>query len=139
MDVRNQRLKPLKRFTGSNLADMGRAAAHARVSTAQRDSDDAETGRRGGHTESLRRRCGEAAGEKLGTAPVNRDVGNVGTLPGLPFPLASQAGGGQVRRRLRALGGDGAAVVVRARESRAHGEGRQQVRGVGAGMPGGRR
>jgi len=70
------------------------------VSTAQRDSDDAETGRRGGHTEGLRRRCGEAAGEKLGTAPVNRDVGNVGTLPGLPFPLASQAGGGQVRRRL---------------------------------------
>src|SRR5829696_128251 len=118
---------------------MGRAAAHARVSTAQRDSDDAETGRRGGHTESLRRRCGEAAGEKLGTAPVNRDVGNVGTLPGLPFPPASQAGGGQVRRRLWALGGDGAAVVLGGRESRSQGEGRQQVRSKVTGRPGGRR
>ena len=104
---------------------MGRAAAHACVNTAQRDSEAGETDRLGGHTEGLRRRCGEAAGEKLGTAPVNRDVGNVGTLPGLPFPPASQASGGQARRRLRALGGDGAAVVVRARESRAHGEGRQ--------------
>ena len=30
MDVRNQRVKPLKRYTGSNLADMGRSAVHAR-------------------------------------------------------------------------------------------------------------
>ncbi len=30
MDVRNQRVKPLKRYTGSNLADMGRIAVHAR-------------------------------------------------------------------------------------------------------------
>src|SRR5215208_7192212 len=70
---------------------MGRAAVHARAEGAQRDSDAGETGRRGGHTESLRRRCGEAAGEKLGTAPVNRYVGNVGTLPGLPYSPASQA------------------------------------------------
>jgi hypothetical protein len=135
----NQWSTPRKSRTGSNLVDMGRAAVHACLRTGQRDSDAGELDRPGGHAEGLRRRRGEAAGEKLGTAPVNRDVGNVGTLPGLPFPLASQAGGGQVRRRLRALGGDGAAVVVRARESRAHGEGRQQVRGVGAGMPGGRR
>ena len=112
---------------------MGRAAAHARAEGAQRDSDAGETGRRGGHTERLRRRCGEAAGEKLGAAPVNRYVGNVGTLPGLPVPLASQARGGQARRRLGALGGDGAAVVVRARESRAPGEGRQRVRSKVAG------
>ena len=30
MYVRNQRLKPLKRYTGSNLADVGRSAVHAR-------------------------------------------------------------------------------------------------------------
>ena len=30
MYVRNQRVKPLKRYTGSNLADMGRSAVHAR-------------------------------------------------------------------------------------------------------------
>ena len=29
MHVRNQRLKPLKRFTGSNLVDAGRSAVHA--------------------------------------------------------------------------------------------------------------
>src|SRR5215213_2618331 len=118
---------------------MGRAAVHARAEGAQRDSDAGETGWRGGHTESLRRRCGEAAGEKLGTAPVNRDVGNVGTLPGLPFPPACLAGGGQARRRLWALGGGGAAVVLGGRESRSQGEGRQQARRIGTGRLGGRR
>src|SRR6266508_3175164 len=118
---------------------MGRAAVRARPSAGQRDFDTGELGRWGGHAERLRRRRGEAAGEKLGTAPVNRDVGNVGTLLGLPFPPASQAGGGQARRRLWALGGGGAAVVVRARESRPQGEGRQQARSVGAGRLGGRR
>ena len=29
MYVRNQRVKPLKRYTGSNLADVGRSAVHA--------------------------------------------------------------------------------------------------------------
>lgn len=28
--MRNQRVKPLKRFTGSNLVDMGRGAVHTR-------------------------------------------------------------------------------------------------------------
>ena len=28
MDVRNQRLTPLKRYAGSNLVDMGRIAVH---------------------------------------------------------------------------------------------------------------
>jgi hypothetical protein len=118
---------------------MGRAAVHARAEGAQRDFDAGEQGWRGGHAERLRRGRGEAAGEKLGTVPVDWDVGNVGTLPGLPFPPASQAGGGQVRRRLWALGGDGAAVVLGGRESRPQGEGRQQVRSEVAGRPGGRR
>jgi hypothetical protein len=30
--VRNQRVKPLKRYTGSNLVDVGRSAVHARRS-----------------------------------------------------------------------------------------------------------
>ena len=53
---------------------------------------------------------------------------NVGTVPGLPYPPASLAGGGQVRRRLSALGWGGALVVVRGRESRPHGEGGQRDR-----------
>lgn len=32
MYVRNQRVKPLKRYTGSNLADVGRRAVHTRAS-----------------------------------------------------------------------------------------------------------
>jgi hypothetical protein len=64
---------------------------------------------------------------------------NVGTTPGLPSPPASQAGGGQVRRRLSAPEWDGALVVVRGRESRPHGEGGQQVRSRRTGTPGGRR
>jgi hypothetical protein len=63
----------------------------------------------------------------------------VGTAWRSPFPPAGQAGGGQARRRLRVAGWDGASVVVRGRESRPHGQGRQQVRSLGAGRPGGRR
>jgi hypothetical protein len=91
----------------------------------------------GGHEEGLRRTRGEAAGEQLGTTSADRCMVNAGTRSGSPFPLASQAGGGQARCRLLALGGDGAAVVVRGRESRPHGEGRQQVRSGGTGRPGG--
>jgi hypothetical protein len=93
----------------------------------------------GGHGESLRRTRGEAAGEELGTALVDRSMVNVGTLSGSPFPMASQAGGGQARRRLMSLGGGGVLVVVGGRESRPQGEGGQRVRSDGTGRPGGRR
>src|SRR4029453_4328285 len=120
---------------------MGRAAVHARLRAGQCDSDAGEVVRPGGHAEGLRRRCGEAAGEKLGTAPVNRHVGNVGTLLGSPSLPCAQHGGGQARRRLWALGAGGAAVGVPARESRVHGEGRQGGRRGPADTPrrGGRR
>ena len=93
--------------------------------------------------EATRKACGvargEAAGEELGTDPADRCMVNVGTVSGLPSPPPSQGGDGQVRRRLMARGWDGASVVVRGRESRPHGEGRQQVRSSGTGMSGGRR
>src|ERR687894_575068 len=72
-----------------------------------------------GHGEGLRRTRGEAAGEKLGAAPVDRSAMNVGTTPGPPARC------GQARCRLLAPGWGGAFVVVRGRESRPHGEGRQ--------------
>ena len=65
-------------------------------------------------------------------------VANVGTARTPPAPLAGQVGGGQVRRPLVAPGRGGAAVVVRGRESRPHGEGRQRVRSRSAGRPGAR-
>jgi hypothetical protein len=64
---------------------------------------------------------------------------NVGTALAAPSPPAGQVGDGQDRRRLMPPGRGGASVVVRGRESRSHGEGRQRVRSHGIGMPGGRR
>ncbi|MGF1597040.1 MAG: reverse transcriptase domain-containing protein [Acidimicrobiales bacterium] len=130
--------KPLNRRAGSNLVDMGRSAVHDHHGVVV-DSDAGRSPRSGGHTESLRRRCGEAAGAQLDASPVDRRVVNVGTIPASPFPPPRQGGDGQVRRRLLMLGWDGALVVVRAPESGAHGEGGQRVRRLRCGMPGGRR
>ena len=52
---------------------------------------------------------------------------NVGTISGLPSPPPSQGGVGQVHRRLLARGWGGVLVVVRARESRVHGEGDSRI------------
>ena len=128
--------KPLNRRAGSNLVDMGRSAVHDHQEVV--DSEAGRNPRPGGHTEGLRRRCGDAAGEELGTDPVDRYMVNVGTVPEPPSPPPSQGGGGQAHRRLTARERDGASVVVRARESRAHGEGRQQARN-GTARPGVRR
>ena len=134
--VRNQRLKPLSDTASSNLVDVGRYAAHARFA-----------GRLPGRFvsaggEATGKACGvpvaRPQGAGLGTDPVDRRAVNVGTRPGLPFAPASRAGGGRARPSMSAVGG-GAVVVVRDRESRPHGEGRQLVRSGSAGMPGGHR
>jgi hypothetical protein len=93
----------------------------------------------GGHGEGLRRTRGEAAGEELGTAPVDRCMVNMGTIPRPPSSSRRMREEGKARRRPMAAGWGGAPVVVRGRESRPHGEGGQRVRSDGAGMPGGRR
>jgi len=82
---------------------------------------------------------GEAAAAKLGADPVDRYMVNVGTVVVWPFPVSSQLTGGQVHRRLMTPQRDGGFVVVRARESRVHGEGTQRDRSAVAGMSGGRR
>jgi hypothetical protein len=135
----NQWLNPLKRGTGSNLVDMGRVAVHAELTEGEATPIPGNVGRVGGHTECLRCRCGDAAGEELGADPAERCMVNVGTVFEPPYPLPSQGSEGQARRRLTARGWDGASVVVRGRESRPHGEGRQQARNSGTAMPGGRR
>ena len=135
----NQWLNPLKRETGSNLVDAGRVAVHAEPTQGEATPISGNVGRVGGHTECLRRRCGDAVGEELGADPADRYMVNVGTIFEPPSPLPSQGGGGQAHRRLTARGWDGASVVVRARESRVHGEGRQQARNSGTARPGVRR
>ena len=59
----NQWLNPLKVGTGSNLVDMGRAAAHTERSDVHIGTPKSVTVAPGGHGESLRRTRGEAAGE----------------------------------------------------------------------------
>ncbi|WP_232326571.1 DNA methyltransferase [Microbispora sp. ATCC PTA-5024] len=81
----------------------------------------------------------QAAGAQLGIDPADRFVVNVGTRVVLPVCPVFQAGSGKARRPLMTLRGGGAAVVVRGRESRSHGEGRQGVSDERTGMPGGRR
>jgi hypothetical protein len=135
----NQWLNPLKRGTGSNLVDAGRVAVHAELIEDEATPISGNVGRVGGHTECLRRRCGDAAGEELGADPADRCMVNVGTVFESPSPPPIQGGGGQAHRRLTARGWDGVSVVVRARDSRAHGEGRQQARNSGTVRPGVRR
>jgi hypothetical protein len=71
-------------------------------------------------------RRGMPAGEKLVVYPVDRTAVNVGTRWWSPRPLRA----GKAQRRLMPPGGGGASVLVRGRESRPHGEGRQQALGL---------
>lgn len=135
----NQWLNLRNRGAGSNLADLGRDAVHANRTNGEATPRTVIHAGPGDHEEGLRRTRGDAAGAELGTDPADRNTGNMGTLPCLPFPTRSQRAGGQGRRRPRGAVGGGAAVVVRGRESRPHGEGRQRDRSAGAAMPGGRR
>ena len=134
---RNQRWKPRKSSAGSNLADQGRSAAHAR--TVRTTPMVGKRTLRGGHKESLRRTYGEAAGEKLGASSVNRYTVNVGTVMELPSgrPARSVVGRSVVLQMASWRGG--VLVVVRDRENRLHGEGGQRIRRFGIGMSGDRR
>lgn len=136
----NQRLNPLKR--GNRLQPGGYGpGSSARQSLAAWLATPKPACDAGGEAwgEGLRRTLGEAAAAELGADPIDRDMVNVGTILGSPFPSCCQHEDGQAHRRLMALGWDGGFVVVRDRESRSHGEGTQPVRRRSCGMPGGRR
>jgi hypothetical protein len=142
----NQWQSPVSGVPTPNLADMGRSAARA------------HRGCRGGRL----RRPGQIAGPKAivkdcgvamarlpghSWAPTSSTgrMSERGNRLGSPSWLAIQVASGQVCRRLMTRGRDGASVLVvgvathqGGRESRPQGEGRQQVRSRGVGMPGGR-
>jgi hypothetical protein len=132
----NQWLNPLKRETGSNLVDLGRAAVHVDLIDRSATPRSAANVDQEAIGEGLRRTRGEAAGEELGAEPTDWHMVNAGTVPVSPSPPSIQDGGGQAHRRLMAPGRGGGPVVVRGRESRPHGEGAQRVRSAGAGMSG---
>lgn len=111
----------------------------ARPAARRATSGRSRVGRPGGHGEGLRRSRGEAAGEELGTNPVERSVVNVGTTPASPRRAGPP---GRKRAGPSSSHDDGVGrslVVVRGRESRPHGQGRQQDRSRRTGRPGGRR
>lgn len=86
-------VKLRKRVTGSNLADMGRDAAHSRSNRAA----DSVAGMRcqwGGHGEGLRRNRGDAAGAELDAKPINRFSVNTGTIPRCSYGSESIRCGG---------------------------------------------
>jgi hypothetical protein len=127
---RNQRVRLRKRCAGSNLVDLGRSAVHDR-----RLMVDSDTGTDG----PARRPRGRAAAYSwrgcrgiAGRLPRPAVTGERGKRPRLP------ASCGQARRLLVAVGRGGAFVVVRGRESRPHGEGRQRAGRRGTGTAGGR-
>ena len=77
--ARNQCRKVPQRYTGSNLADLGRERCTPSHFGASGTSWAGETRVRGGHGEGLRRSHGEAAGTELGSSSIERAAVNTGT------------------------------------------------------------
>ena len=69
-------------------------------------------------------------GHRWAPTPSKGSRVNVGTISSVPDPASSLLVGGNARRQPMLAGWDGGPVVVRARESRAHGEGVQCDRSV---------
>ncbi len=78
--------------------------------------------------------CGVAAarlqGHSWAPTPSKGSGVNVGTISVVPPRDPARVVDGKTCRRLMPSGWDGGSVVVRARESRAHGEGAQCVRSI---------
>ena len=134
--ARNRRCYVLDFDTGSNLADLGRARRVPSCAIAAGTSGQGDRAGPGGHREGLRRTCGEAAGTQPGSSSAERMTVNTGTA-WCRFPAAgSRPGAGIGAPTAERAGRGGAAVVLRAGESPAHGEGRQRLReGKEAAMP----
>lgn len=131
--MRNQRLNASQvNPTGSNLTDLGQAAArnpiHGRGQLA------------GGFMsltgEATTKDCGVVVampqGHSWAPTPSIGSRVNVGTVPMVPPCRTASAVSGKARRRPMPSGRGGGVVVVRARESRVHGEGPQRDRSINA-------
>ena len=147
----NQRLNaPQETATSSNLADVGWVATRTRTTTALPLSGLTDLGWVAARTrstpvgwgtlrlgdvagrEAMVNACGVAVarlqGHSWAPTPSKGSRVNVGTIHAVPFPASSLLVGGKICRRSMPSGWGGGPVVVRARESRAHGEGVQRVR-----------
>jgi hypothetical protein len=136
---RNQCVKLRKRRADSNLADLGRSAAHIRPEVGMGDSE-------AGMDRPVRRPRGRSAAYSwrgcrglAGRLPRRSVHGERGNHPRSPSRRSGLDADGQARSRPMTVEWGGGLVVVRARERRVHGEGDQQARRADAGMPGVRR
>jgi len=111
----------------------GPEATRTRVSliTEAGELPDMSAGLRGGRGDVLRGSHGDVAGVESGASSVERSTSEHGNHLGSARAVAaSDVALGWAHRRLTGLGWGGAAVVVRGRENRSHGEGRQWFREV---------
>ena len=132
--MRNQRLDaPQDETTSSNLTDRGWVATRTRLGLPGRGTlrlvDVAGQ-------EATVNDCGVAVarlqGHSWAPTPLKGSRVNVGTIPLVPPRGPSRMAGGKTCRRLMPVGWGGGSVVVRARESRVHGEGVQCARSIDA-------
>ena len=128
--VRNQRLNaPQEQTTSSNLTDLGWAATRTHTTLVVRGT--LRLGDVAGR-EATVNVCGVGVarlqGHSWSPTPSKGSRVNVGTTSPVPPLRAASTAGGKTRCRLMPVGWGGGSVVVRARESRVHGEGVQRVR-----------
>ncbi len=128
----NQRMNASQgQTTSSNLTDLGWAAARTSTLVGGTLWPVDVAGR-----EATPNACGVGVAKPQGHswAPhlSNGSRVNVGTIPVAPSSASSLLVKGKARRRLMPSGWGGGPVVVRARESRAHGEGVQRVCSINA-------
>ena len=123
---------PSSQATSSNLVDLGWVATRTRM-TLWSCRGTLRPVRVAGR-ETMVNACGVTVvmlqGHSWAPNPLNGSRVNVGTTVAVPVPAGSQPVGGKTHRQSMRSGWDGGPVVVRARESRAHGEGVQRVRSV---------
>ncbi len=134
-ECRNQWLNSLQNGTDSNLVDMGRVGSESAPERASRRAPRTPLVRK--EVEVSGKVCGvpeTSCRERAGHHPRRMGRGVPGNRLEAPSPWQA----GKERRPLTASLRGGAPVVVRGWESQPHGEGGQQVRSVGVGMPGGR-
>jgi hypothetical protein len=135
----NQRMNASQgQTTSSNLTDLGWAAVRTSIATVGGTSGSVDVA----GLKATRKACGVLVARPQGHswAPhlSNGSRVNVGTTSTVPPRCPAGVVGGNARRQRMLSGWDGGPVVVRARESRAHGEGVQRDRSINADR-GGRR
>lgn len=118
--------------TSSNLADMGWAAARTPATAWSWWGTPGPVVIAG--REATVKACGVTVarlqGQSWAPTPSNGSRVNVGTTTTVPDPAGSQSVGGKTHRPSMPPWWGGGPVVVRARESRVHGEGVQRVRSL---------